>query len=163
MHGLHRAAVCAILLCPPPLLASTVFRCEDANGHATFTLQGCPAEHTLYLQNAYNATPGSGKPTPLAKSTKPSRSKVTKKTRALVVIGEQLDGCGNLVTGSERRTAIIREQIRSGMNRSDVESSLGTPDRVSSQNGQTRYHYRDQQGNSRQVSFDESGCVKGKR
>ncbi|WP_300655367.1 DUF4124 domain-containing protein [Pseudomonas sp.] len=163
MHGLRRAAFCAILLCPPPLLASTVFRCEDANGHATFTLQGCPAGHTLYLQNAYNATPGSGKPTPLAKSTKPSRSKVTKKTSALVVIGEQLDGCGNLVTGSERRTAIIRQQIRSGMNRSDVESSLGTPDRVSSQNGQTRYHYRDQQGNSRQVSFDESGCVKGKR
>lgn len=163
MHGLRRAAFCAILLCPPPLLASTVFRCEDANGHVTFTLQGCPAEHTLYLQNAYNATPGSGKPTPLAKSTKPSRSKVANKTRALVVIGEQLDGCGNLVTGSERRTAIIRQQIRSGMNRSDVESSLGTPDRVSSQNGQTRYHYRDQQGNSRQVSFDESGCVKGKR
>ncbi|MDA7086004.1 DUF4124 domain-containing protein [Pseudomonas sp. SA3-5] len=163
MHGLRRAAFCAILLCPLPLMASTVFRCEDGNGHVTFTLRGCPAGHTLYLQDAYNATPGSGKPTPLAKSTKPSRRKVAKKTSTLVVVGEQQDGCGNLVTGSERRTAIVKQQIRSGMNRSDVESSLGTPDRVSSQNGQTRYHYRDQQGNSRQVSFDENGCVRGKR
>ncbi|WP_324733875.1 DUF4124 domain-containing protein [Pseudomonas paeninsulae] len=163
MHGLRRAAFCALLLCPPPLLASTVFRCEDANGHVSFTLQGCPAEQALYLQDAYNATPGSGKPTPLAKPAKPSRSKAVAKTRELVVVGEPQDGCGNLVTGSERRTAIIKQQIRSGMNRSDVQSSLGTPDKVSSQNGQTRYHYRDQQGNSRQVSFDASGCVKGKR
>jgi hypothetical protein len=49
------------------------------------------------------------------------------------------------------------------MTRADVESILGKPDRVSSQNGQTRYRYRDRQGNSRSVSFDEAGCVKGKR
>ncbi|MNQ30250.1 hypothetical protein D3C85_435890 [compost metagenome] len=163
MHGLRCAAFCAILLCPPPLLASTVFRCEDANGHVTFTLQGCPAEQAQYLQQAYNPTPGSGKPTPLAKPARASRSKAAAKSSEPVVVGEQEDGCGNLVTGSERRTAIIKQQIRSGMHRSDVESSLGTPDRISSQNGQTRYHYRDQRGNNRQVSFDEAGCVKGKR
>ncbi|SFP29662.1 DUF4124 domain-containing protein [Pseudomonas borbori] len=163
MHGLRCAAFCAILLCPPPLLASTVFRCEDANGHVTFTLQGCPAEQAQYLQEAYNPTPGSGKPTPLAKPARASRSKAATKGSEPVVVGESQDGCGNLVTGSERRTAIIKQQIRSGMHRSDVESSLGTPDRISSQNGQTRYHYRDQRGNSRQVSFDEAGCVKGKR
>lgn len=163
MHGLHRVAFCAILLCPPPLPASTVFRCEDASGHVTFTLQGCPVEQVQYLQDADNPTPGSGKPTPLAKPSKSSRGKAAKKTSALVVVGKQEDGCGNLVTGRERRTAIIKQQIRSGMHRSDVESSLGMPDRISSQNGQTRYHYRDQQGNSRQVSFDEAGCVKGKR
>ncbi|MDM8349184.1 DUF4124 domain-containing protein [Pseudomonas sp. sp1636] len=163
MHGLRRAAFCAILLCPPPLLAATVFRCEDANGHIAFTQQGCPSEHTQYLQDAYNATPGSGKSTPLAKPSKPSRRKGTQKSRELVVVGEQQDGCGNLISNSERRTAIIKQQIRSGMNRNDVENSLGTPDKISGQNGQTRYHYRDRQGNSRQVSFDESGCVKGKR
>lgn len=164
MHGLRRAAFCAILLCPTPLLASTVFRCEDANGHVTFTLQGCPSEQQQYLQDAHNATPGSGKPIPLAK--KPARSAprtATETSRELVVVGEQQDGCGNLISGSQRRTAMIKQQIRSGMTRTDVESALGTPDRISRQNGQTRYHYRDQQGNSRQVSFDEAGCVKGKR
>jgi hypothetical protein len=163
MLVLHHATICAILLCPPPLLASTVFRCEDANGHITFTLQGCPAEQAQYMQDAYNPTPGNGSPTLLAKPGKLTRDQASAKTSRLVVVGETQDGCGNLITGSERRTAMIKQQIRSGMSRNDVESSLGTPDKISSQNGQARYHYRDQQGNSRQVSFDEAGCVKGKR
>lgn len=165
MQGLHCATFCAILLCPTPLLASTVFRCEDANGHITFTLQGCPSEQAQHLQDAYNPTPGSGKAVPLAKTSKSSRSKNKEKDSAseLVVVGEKQDGCGNRVTGSERREAVIKQQIRSGMTREDVESSLGTPDKISHQDDQTRYHYRDQQGNSRQVSFDEAGCVKGKR
>ena len=165
MQGLHCVAFCVIVLCPTPILASTVFRCEDANGHITFTLQGCPTEQAQYLQDAYNPTPSSGKAVPLAKTAKSSRSKSKEKRDAseLVVVGEKQDGCGNRVTGSDRREAVIKQQIRSGMTREDVESSLGTPDKISSQNGQTRYHYRDRQGNSRQVSFDEAGCVKDKR
>lgn len=165
MQGLHRVAFCVIVLCPIPTLASTVFRCEDANGHVTFTLQGCPVEQSQYLQDAHNPTPGNGKPIPLAKTAKSSRKKAkeTAEVSELVVVGEKQDGCGNRVTGSERREAVIKQQIRSGMTRSDVESSLGTPDKISRQNGQTRYHYRDPEGNSRQVSFDEAGCVKGKR
>ncbi|TWC43015.1 uncharacterized protein DUF4124 [Pseudomonas sp. SJZ079] len=163
MLGLHRAALCAILLAPSPLLASTVFRCEDNSGHITFTLRGCPSEQDQQLQEAHSPTPGSGKPVPLAKSRKPSRAAAKNSSRELVVVGEPQDGCGNRVTGRARRTAMIKQQIRSGMTRADVESILGKPDRVSSQNGQTRYRYRDQQGNSRNVSFDEAGCVKGKR
>ncbi|NQD92346.1 DUF4124 domain-containing protein [Pseudomonas sp. CrR25] len=163
MHRLHCAAFCATLLCPTPLLASTVFRCEDANGHITFTQQGCAIEHDQQLQSAYNPTPGSGKPIPLAKSGKTPRAAPKAKASEPVVVGELQDGCGNQVTGSTRRDAIVKRQIRSGMTRADVESSLGTPDKTSSQNGQTRYHYRDRQGNTRQVSFDEAGCVKGRR
>jgi hypothetical protein len=165
MQGLHRVVFCVIVLCPTSTPASTVFRCEDASGHITFTLQGCPAEQAQHLQNAYNPTPSSGKPIPLAKTAKSSRKKAKEpeSASALVVVGEKQDGCGNRVVGSERREAVIKQQIRSGMTQSDVESSLGTPEKISRQNGQTRYHYRDQQGNSRQVSFDEAGCVKGKR
>ncbi len=163
MLGLHRAALCAILLAPPPLLASTVFRCEDSTGHITFTLRGCPSEQHQQLQDAYSPTPGSGKPVPLAKSRKPSRTATKGSSRELVVVGEPQDGCGNRVTGRARRTAMIKQQVRSGMTRADVESILGKPDKVSSQNGQTRYRYHDRQGNSRSVSFDEAGCVKGKR
>jgi hypothetical protein len=163
MLGLHRAALCAILLAPPPLLASTVFRCEDSSGHITFTLRGCPSEQDQQLQDAHSPTPGSGKPVPLAKIRKSSRAAPKNNSRELVVVGEPQDGCGNRVTGRARRTAMIKQQIRSGMTRADVESILGKPDRVSSQNGQTRYRYRDRQGNSRSVSFDEAGCVKGKR
>ncbi|MGY8828886.1 MAG: DUF4124 domain-containing protein [Pseudomonadales bacterium] len=149
MQGLRCAAFCAILLCPLPTLSSTVFRCEDAKGHVTFTRQGCPNEHSQSLQQANNPTPGSGKP-------------VKTDEYELTVIGVKQDGCGNLLSSSERRAAIIKQQIRLGMNRSDVESSLGKPDKVTEQNGQTRYVYQGRKGNKRNVSFDEAGCVKGK-
>ena len=50
MQGLHCAAFCAILLCSLPTLGSSVFRCEDAKGHVTFTRQGCPDTHSQRLQ-----------------------------------------------------------------------------------------------------------------
>jgi hypothetical protein len=163
MHGLHCAALCATLLCPTPLLAATVFRCEDANGHITFTLQGCSEQQLVQLQAADNPTPGGSKPIPMAKTAKAQRNKAHTRNAEPVVVAEQQDGCGNRVTGSARRSAMIKQQIAGGMTRADVESTLGRPDKVSSQNGQTRYHYSDQQGNRRQISFDEAGCVKGKR
>ena len=162
MHGLRCAAFCAILLCPLPTLGSTVFRCEDAKGHVTFTRQGCPDTHNQSLQQAYNPTPGSGKPVPLAKPRKPSRESKKNDQQELTVVGIKQHSCGNHLSSSERRAAIIKQQIRLGMSRSDVESSLGKPDKITEQNGQTRYVYQGKKGNKRNVSFDEAGCVKGK-
>jgi hypothetical protein len=167
MHGLLRAAFCATLLYPSShALAADVYRCEDSNGHITFTLQGCATNQQLQVQNADNPRPGKGKPVPLAKAktAKVRRSKQQKAgNQALVVIGEHQDGCGNQVTGSARRKAMINHQVRSGMPLKDVESALGKPDKISSQNGLLRYLYRDKDGNTKQVSFDENGCVRGKR
>ncbi|HEX5841283.1 MAG TPA: hypothetical protein VFY62_02275 [Pseudomonas sp.] len=163
MHGLHYAAFCAILLCSSNSLGSPLFRCEDAQGRITFAQHGCPGTHTQQHQHAYNPTPGSGKPVPLAKVRKATRSTKSREPRELVVVGAPQDGCGNRMSSSERRTAIIKQKITSGMSRADVESSLGKPDRVTQHNGQARYLYRDKKGNSKQISFDEAGCVKGKR
>jgi hypothetical protein len=172
MHGLLCATLCATLLYPSNhALAASVYRCEDSNGHLTYTLQGCANNQLLQVQNADNPRPGSGKPVPLAKTKakkhnkhKAPRSKKTKAANeALVVIGEHQDGCGNQVTGSARRTAMIHGQVRSGMPLKDVVSTLGKPDKISSQNGQMRYLYRDKNGHSKQVSFDENGCVRSKR
>ncbi|MBP8184552.1 MAG: hypothetical protein KAX95_01630 [Pseudomonas sp.] len=169
MHGLLRATLCATLLCPAShTLAANVYRCEDGNGHLTYTLQGCASHQLLQVQNADNPTPGSGKPVPLAKAKKHQkhktpRGKKSKADKTMLVIGEHQDGCGNQVTGSARRTAMINGQVRSGMPRKDVESALGKPDKITSQNGQMRYLYRDRDGNSKQVSFDENGCVRSKR
>ncbi|MBS7663138.1 DUF4124 domain-containing protein [Pseudomonas lalucatii] len=162
MHRLRCFALCATLLCPSPLLAATVFRCEDPGGHITFTLQGCSEAQDLQLHRAHNPTPGSGQPVPLAQTGKTTRTRSQAKPSAPLVVGEQGDGCGNRVTGSARRTAMIRQQVLAGMTRSDVESALGKPDKISTQNGRTRYHYRDREGSSRQISFDDAGCVKGK-
>src|SRR3990167_8537884 len=89
MHGLRCAAVCAILLCPTPLLASSVFRCEDASGHITYTLQGCTAGQVQYRQEAHNPTPGKGKAVPLAKPAKAkTKHKSAKRdTRRQTVVG----------------------------------------------------------------------------
>ncbi|MCY1296765.1 hypothetical protein D9M70_461730 [compost metagenome] len=169
MLGQARLALYATLLCTYPLaapaIAATVYRCEDGQGHITFTLHGCTTEQNPHLQNADNPTPGGAKPVPMAKTAKPGRAAkaaADKDDGAPVVVAERQDGCGNRVTGSARRTAIIQQQVRAGMTRADVESALGKPDKVSSQNGQTRYQYRDHEGRSRQVSFDENGCVRGK-
>ena len=165
MHGLFRPILYVLLLYPcSNALAATVQRCEDPNGHPTFTLQGCPGEQQPQLQQADNPTPGNSKAIPLAKPSKQKRS--TRKSKAankLVIVGERQDGCGNQLSNSERRSAIIGQRIRAGMTQKDVESALGKPDKISSQNGQMRYQYRDEKGNSRQVSFDESGCVRSKR
>lgn len=162
MHGLLRAAICAPLLAFLPYAwATTVIRCEDPQGRITFTLHGCSADQVVQSQDAHNPTPGSGKPVPLAKTR--ARQQAAPAGIRFASTGQREDGCGNKITGSERRQAIIRQQPQPGMTRSDVESALGKPDRTSQSNGQTRYHYKDREGNTRQVSFDENGCVKGKR
>ena len=163
MRGKHFAALLAAALLYPieDSSAARVFRCVDADGHITFTRHGCATDQEQHLQDARNHTPSSGKAIPLAD---PGRRATTASASSseVVIVGQQDDGCGNLLSSSERRQAIIRKEIRRGMSRADVENSLGKPDRVTASNGQERYHYREKRkgGNSRQVSFDEAGCVK---
>ena len=163
MQGRHLAALLAAALLSPieDSSAASVFRCVDADGHVTFTRHGCSTDQEQHLQDAHNHTPSSGKPIPLADPGR-RQAHASASSGELVIVGQQDDGCGNLLSSSERRQAIIRKEIRRGMSRADVESSLGKPDRVTASNGQERYHYREKRkgGNSRQVSFDEAGCVK---
>jgi len=152
--------------------ASTVQRCEDAQGHITFTSLGCPNDHRMQLQDAYNAPPGSQ--INLLPESRPSLRPIaapTQRDKTLVVIGQRDDGCGNQMSSEQRRRAIINKQIVIGMSMSDVESSLGKPDKIDQRTGETRYHYAPKKGGnnpkggtSAQVTFDENGCVrKGKR
>ncbi|MFT5780874.1 MAG: hypothetical protein ACI9EB_000231 [Pseudomonas sp.] len=167
MHGLLRTTLCITLLhFTHQASASEVYRCEDSGGHITFTQQGCSASQQQNVQSATNQAPSGGKPAsrPKAQKTKSLRSKKSKAFNTdVVVISQQQDGCGNQVTGSGRRKAMIDGQVRSGMLLKDVERALGKPDKISSQNGVMRYLYRDKNGNTKQVSFDENGCVRSKR
>ena len=165
MHGLPHAAVTALLLCFSPLLsASSVYRCLDPDGRITFTHHGCPTDQQQQLQNTSNVSPGSAKAVPTANNTPRHRPRAKEKNTPLepTIVGQQDDGCGNRITDRERREAIIREEVHPGMTRADVESALGKPDRVSSRNGQASYHYRDDEGNTQQIVFDEHDCVRTK-
>ncbi|WP_043250572.1 outer membrane protein assembly factor BamE domain-containing protein [Pseudomonas knackmussii] len=144
--------------------AATLYRCESADGHLTFSQHGCPPDQLQNLQEAFNPTPGSGKPVPLARPKAPRATKRTtaEERPALTIVGERQDGCGNLLDESERRTAIIQGRIRTGMTRADVENALGKPDRVAQTDSRTRYIYHARPGKAqRSVTFDEFGCVKG--
>lgn len=160
---MRRLSICmGLLLLAAPAHSASVFRCIDEQGHVTFSQQGCPSEQNQQRQQAANPTPSSGKAVPMAKP-KPARSGKRKEEDSLTVVAEQDDGCGNQVTGRERRSAIISQNIRAGMTRRDVESALGRPEQITSSNGRTRLRFRDTGGQVRTVSFDENGCVLGKR
>lgn len=148
----------------PEIPAATLYRCESADGHLTFSQHGCPPDQAQNLQKAFNPTPGSGKPVPLARPKAPRTAKRVSAddSPALTVAGERQDGCGNLLGESERRTAIIQGRIRTGMTRADVENAFGKPDRIAQTDSRTRYLYNARPGKAqRSVSFDEFGCVKG--
>jgi hypothetical protein len=165
MHFSIRPLLCSALLCAPLFLqATTVQRCEDSVGNVTFTSLGCPSDHEMQLQRAFNAPPGS-QATLLPPPDQPAgkQSRTNRQPIEITVIGQQDDGCGNRLTAEQRRIAIINQRTLPGMTIREVESLLGRPDKVVSRNGETRYVYNEKKGRSSQVTFDENGCVKGKR
>ncbi|PCK93448.1 cell envelope protein SmpA [Pseudomonas viridiflava] len=152
------------LLCLPLITqANTVQRCEDASGNVMFTTLGCPEGHASRSQRAFNAPPGSVQDMTLPfaddKETRRDRSA----NREIVVVGQRDDGCGNRLSADQRRQAIINQRTPPGMTQRDVESLLGRPDKVTHNNGELRYVYSQKKGRSNTVTFDENGCVKGKR
>ncbi|MDN6858016.1 outer membrane protein assembly factor BamE [Pseudomonas sp. CAN2814] len=166
------ALLCSLLIALVPTSeAATVFRCTAADGGVLFSQYGCPVERRQEIQQADNPTPGGSESVPMATPRAPAAAKAASarskgkeiEQEAVVVVGEQQNGCGNRVTGSARRKAIIEGRIRTGMTRSDVESALGRPDRTSQHNDTLRYHYEaDKKHGARTVTFDEDGCVMGK-
>ena len=140
--------------------ATAVHRCENADGHITFTTLGCASHETLLIQNADNIAPGGVKTlSPKSRSQETFSTKFAKDQP--VIVGQADDGCGNVLSAKERRQAIINQRIMPGMSQQEVESALGKPDKVSIRNATTSYRYDARKGRSAQIVFDEKGCVKG--
>ncbi|EJM65953.1 hypothetical protein [Pseudomonas sp. GM55] len=150
------------LLGPLPLaLATTVQRCEAADGHITFTTLSCAAGERVSLQDVRAFTPGSTVALmPPAEPRETSAMNIKRKEPN--VVGQTQDKCGNLISPRERREAIINQRVVAGMSQQDVESALGKPDRISIRNSSTTYRYDTRKGRSAQVEFDERGCTKEK-
>ena len=151
-----------LLLLAESTLAASVYRCVDELGQVSFSQQGCPGAQRAERHSASNPTPGSGKAVPLAQPATRERAP-RPRDEPVLVVGEQDDGCGNRLTASERRSAIITRSIRSGMSRRDVESALGRPESVSGSDGSTRLRFRDGRGQLRTVTLDEHGCVRANK
>ncbi|RIZ35345.1 hypothetical protein AXX04_23120 [Pseudomonas aeruginosa] len=138
--------------------AATVFRCEDASGHVTFTQLGCPNAQAGERIEADNPPPGGTSVTPMA-----TPAPLRREAPSVVVVGEGKEKCGARLGEQERRKAIVEQRIVAGMTRADVERALGKPDQVSGNNAEMTYRYKaDKRRGARSVSFDQEGCVKGK-
>jgi len=150
------------LLCPTWALATTIHRCETANGQITYTTLGCAIGENFSRQSIRTYTPGNAMTALMPEAEFRGTSTTTTKRRAPVVVGETQDKCGNLISAGERREAIMRKRIIAGMSQQDVESALGKPNKISIRNSSTRYRYDSKRGRSALIEFDERGCTKGK-
>ncbi|KGU85484.1 cell envelope protein SmpA [Pseudomonas mediterranea] len=164
---LNRHVFLLVTLCCLPSLAAehTVHRCENSAGHITFTTLSCRTEESLSLQRIHPYSPGTIAPAgesllPEAEHRQTSGNKTRR--REPTVVGLLEERCGNLLTAGQRRDAIMDRRIVTGMSQQDVESALGKPDSIKIRNSSIRYTYKEKNGRSAEVVFDEKGCVKGK-
>lgn len=161
MQTMVRATLCAFIFAGTQAQGSMISRCEDSQGRVTYAQHGCPQDQGEQPVQAHNPRPsGSSPTTKMAREPAPGKLLREFQTRG---IGPKDDGCGNQLDSRTRRESIIKGQVRAGMSQSDVESALGKPERISRQNGTTRFHYQASNGRSQQVTFDENGCVKTRR
>ncbi|MGE8069637.1 cell envelope protein SmpA [Pseudomonas sp. NPDC089569] len=162
MPSTMRCFLSILLLCPSWTFATIIHRCEAASGHVTFTTMSCAADESLSLQDVRTFTPGSATNAlmPEAEQHKPSVTPARQSDP--IAVGKSEDRCGNMITASERRKAIINQRIIAGMSQQDVESAFGKPDKISIRNSSTKYSYESKRGRTAQIEFDEKGCTKGK-
>lgn len=157
---IRKTVITALLLLPAAAGATSVHRCEDESGNITFTTLSCPPGQLQKSLSVNSPLPGT---VPIAPSSVKEVVKRQPENNELVVVGQRDDGCGNVLSAEQRRRAIINQQTPAGMTKRDVESLLGKPDRIIGRNAGLRYVYEKKKGRSRQVQFDEHGCVKGTR
>lgn len=140
-----------------PLAATQIYQCIATDGTISFSDNICPADtkqniHTL-LQPMLIPTLSKQ----AIRETSSNTSQQRGKTR-VTVVGESAHRCGES-NPYERRTAMVRKQVKSGMNQADIESMYGKPIKSNLSNGIVTAVYRSKKGQNRSVRFDEHGCV----
>lgn len=148
------------LLWPALLLSAAseaaIYRCTTAGGHTSFSDSPCESQQ----QQQALQMPDINLIRPPVRQERPPGGGGGK----VIGTGQRSDGCGDLLSPRERRRLVIRQQVRQGMTQADIERAFGAPDRISSSSGRTIWHYKDKSsGRSKRISFDEAGCVSGRK
>ncbi|MDQ7912497.1 DUF4124 domain-containing protein [Pseudomonas sp. 102515] len=94
---MKKLLVLGLLLGCASAQSATVYRCEGADGHLTFSASGCASDSDSRLQRADNPRPGGARPTLMAKPKAAPRKQVP---RAPTVVAAKTDGCGDLLSAS---------------------------------------------------------------
>ena len=141
-------------LCSIPAQAGTqVYKCISSEGAVIFSDTACPentqqSTHTILQPMLIPALP----------KQVTRRSPAQNKTR-VTVVGEQISPCGDS-DPQQRRTDMVRKQVKSGMSKAEVESMFGKPISSNINNGILTATYRSAKNQKRSVRFDEQGCVR---
>jgi hypothetical protein len=151
--------------------AATVFKCVDAKGKITFTQGNCPDNHALNdVVSAENPTiSGSSAP-----STMVQRRRAFAESSSQYSASSPSSGAGSSVTvvGASRerppcdtglndrdlRTAKVRGQVVPGMDRKDIEQSMGNKEQKS-QGGGGDYYASHNHKDATYISYDNNGCA----
>ncbi len=158
-HGPRVLLLCLLLHASSATAA--IYRCTDNSGHITLSDSRCPdtqQEQQLQAPQVNVIPPPPPRPERSHKSETPAGG------MRLISTGQQSNGCGDVLGARERRRAMVEKRIYQGMPQADVERALGKPDRISGSDNRTRYHYEAELGQpARTVTFDENGCVSGRK
>ncbi len=135
--------------------ATQVYKCTTNNGAVTFNDSGCSdnsVQATLKL-HAPMTIPG------LSQSTiKQNLSAHKKNPVRVTVVTDNKHPCGT-TDQAQRRSDLVRKQVKSGMSQAEVESMFGKPLSQRSNNGKVSASYRNGKNKTRNVRFDQNGCV----
>lgn len=152
------ALILSSLCCLSAQAATQVYKCTSTEGAIIFSDVNCPentlqSTHTLLQPMLIPA---------LSKQAIQQATRVSaaqhKKTR-VTVVGEQSSPCGDS-DPQQRRTAMVRKHVKSGMSMAEVESMFGKPINSNIHNGILTATYRSAKNQKRSVKFDEHGCVR---
>jgi len=164
---------CALLCCSFTAFghAATLNKCDDGQGHITFTQQACAdgsgGEQIKIVPATEGMVIGPPPSAPLPMNDEVSRSGESalpshsasqpSDSGGYTVVGaEPASACGPM-TEKEIRAATVRKQVLPGMQARDVQSAWGSPSRKSSE----RWTYQIDDCLAWFVGFDGNGCVTG--
>ncbi|HKM37572.1 MAG TPA: outer membrane protein assembly factor BamE [Thiopseudomonas sp.] len=132
-----------------------IFKCTADDGSISFNDTGCPPQAQ---QDSISRQPVIT--IPAAPNSTVEHNPDTQQHRAtrVTVITDDKHPCGAF-DSTQRRTDLIRKQVKSGMSRAEVESMLGRPLSQRSHNGIVSAVYRNTKEQRLTVRFNQQGCV----
>ncbi len=135
--------------------ATPIYKCTNSLGTVTFSDRACSNTHTQEQQHI--AAPMTIQALP-QQQIKQALGTAKRNPTRVTVIKDDNHPCGDF-NPSQRRTDLVRKQVKSGMSRAEVDSMFGKALSQNSQGKLTQAVYRSDKNRKRSVRFDEHGCV----
>lgn len=132
-----------------------IFKCTADNGNISFNDSGCPPQAQ---QELVSRQPVTSIPAPPNKAIEHHQDTPEHRATRVTVISDDKHPCGAF-DATQRRTDLIRKQVKSGMSQAEVQSMFGKPLSQRNHNGIVSAVYRNNKEQRVTVRFNQQGCV----